>query len=359
MHREGNASVCALVACAALVATTLLLAFASSDAWAAPIKVACIGASTTSGDGSTAGHHFPDELGIALGGGYQVKNFGVSGTTMLKTGDNPYWKHAELNQAIAYQADIAIFWFGGNDAKPQNWTGHMAEFITDYEAMIAMFQALPSHPKTYLFLSMVIHDVEGIPKMVLEQQVLPEIKQVAAAKGSFVINYHDAFITHPEYFPDGVHPNDPGTTAIGKFVANILTVPSDGGTDVPLDATAGSDGDAAAAPPSKGDDAGASLDAASGKTQPPSSSGASGSMGPASSAGASGSASQANSGSPNGASGSNSTTGAPSNGANGYTPSGGGTGCSALRARPAPQEMAWVGCALLGLLALRRRSQGK
>jgi hypothetical protein len=278
---------------------------------------------------------------------------------MLKSGDNPYWNHAQLNQAIAYQPDIAIFWFGGNDAKPQNWTGHMAAFITDYEEMLRMFQALPSHPKTYLFLSMVIHDVEGIPKTVLEQQVLPEVKQIAADKGSFLINYHDAFITHPEYFPDGVHPNDAGTAAIGKFVANTLVAPSDGGTGVALDATGGSGGDAAAVPPSKGDDAAASLDAASDQAQPPPSSGASGSMGPISTGGSSGSAPQANSGSPTGPSGSSSTTGAPSNGSNGYTPSGGGTGCSALGARPASREVVWVGCALLGLLALRRNNRRK
>jgi lysophospholipase L1-like esterase len=341
-----------------LVAAALLIDFASSDAWGAAVKVACIGASTTSGDGSTAGHHFPDELGIALGGGYQVKNFGVSGTTMLKTGDNPYWNHAELRQAIAYQPDIAIFWFGGNDAKPQNWTGHMAAFITDYEEMLRMFQALPSHPKTYLFLSMVIHDVEGIPKTVLEQQVLPEVKQIAADKGSFLINYHDAFITHPEYFPDGVHPNDAGTAAIGKFVANILLVPSDGGTaDVALDAPSTGGGDATALPPPTGDDAATA--SASDAGQPVSSSSASGSMGPASTTGSSGSAPQANSGSATGASGGNSMTGPGASGSNGYSPSGGGTGCSALGARPASREAAWVGCALLGLLALRRSHQRK
>jgi lysophospholipase L1-like esterase len=339
------------------VVVTLLFGFASSEAGAAALKVACVGASTTAGDGSTAGHHFPDELRIALGAGYQVQNFGVTGTTALKTGDNPYWKHPALQQALAYQPDIAIFWFGGNDAKPQNWTGHMAEFIADYEEMIRMFQALPSHPKTYLFLSMVIHDVEGIPKTVLEQQVLPEVKQVANDRGSSIINYHDAFITHPEYFPDAVHPNDAGTAAIGKFVAAILLAPSDGGA---ADVGPGLDASGSAAvPPSSSDDAATAHEAASNATGPPSSSGASGSTGSASAAGASGSAPQANSGSTTVTAGAQSMASPGSSGGGGYGPNGGGGGCAAFGGTPASREMAWIGSALVGLLVLRRVNQRK
>src|SRR5688572_5424662 len=45
---------------------------------AAVIKVACIGASTTKGSGSTAGHHYPDELQKLLGAEYKTYNYGVS-----------------------------------------------------------------------------------------------------------------------------------------------------------------------------------------------------------------------------------------------------------------------------------------
>jgi lysophospholipase L1-like esterase len=225
-----------------LTLCSVLVALTSARALGAVTKIACLGASTTSGDGSSPGHHFPDELGIALGPAYAVKNFGVSGTTVLKTGDNPYWTHPELMQAIAYQPDIAIFWFGGNDAKPLNWTGHMAEFLTDYDQMIRMVQAAPSHPKTYVFRTMEIHDTEGIPKIVLEQQVLPEIDQAAADTGSVLVNYHDAFIIHPEYYPDGIHPDDQGTAAIGKWMAAILTgSPDDGGVDARAAASDASD----------------------------------------------------------------------------------------------------------------------
>jgi lysophospholipase L1-like esterase len=341
------------------ILTALLVAFAPRTAMAAVTKVACLGASTTSGDGSTAGHHFPDELGVALGPAYQVKNFGVSGTTVLKSGDSPYWKFPQLQQAIAFQPDIAVFWFGGNDAKPQNWTGHMAQFIADYEEMVRMVQAAPSHPKTYLFLSMVIHDVEGIPKMVLEQQVLPEVKQVAAATGSFVINYHDAFITHPEYFPDGVHPNDAGTAAIGKFVADILLMPqppSDGGTaGVSLDASSATGGDGSAVPPAMGGDAAMAPNVDASPVQTPPSSNGSGPMGSGSTGASSGAGSGSTTGSTAGMSAS--SGGATSNPGDGYGTGNGGSGCAASGSRPLRSDAAAsIGLALLGLLAIRRKT---
>src|SRR5258708_4812624 len=127
--------------------------------WARPAaagrRVAGVGASTTWGDGSTAGHHFPDELGRSLGAAFQVRNFGVSGTTVLRKGDTPYWPH--LPAAVAYAPDLAVFWFGGNDAKPQNWNAHQNEVIGDYEDMLHMFTALPTHTRLFIFKSIVSH----------------------------------------------------------------------------------------------------------------------------------------------------------------------------------------------------------
>jgi lysophospholipase L1-like esterase len=231
-----------------LSAVLLALGVLISSKASAAIKVSCIGASNFSGDGSSTGHHVPDELGIALGPNYVVKNLGISGTVMLFQGDLPYWNGQpgdlpHLKPALDSAPDIAIFWFGGNDAKAQNWTTHKDEFIPNYEETLRRFQALPSKPKLFIFKSMVIHDVEGIPKTVLEMEVLPKIDVISADTGAIVVPYHDAFINHPEYFPDGVHPNNAGTLAIGKFLKDIVlnamnTPPTpDGGT--PMDGGAG------------------------------------------------------------------------------------------------------------------------
>jgi len=211
---------------AALVPAVLF----SAGAAAAKTKIACVGASTTSGDGSSAGHHYPDELQRLEGNAAEVKNFGVSGTTMLRSVSASYWSTPALGQALAYAPDVVIIWFGGNDAKPENWTTHKGEFLGDYEAMIHMFQALPSHPRTYVVLSLLTRDTEGIPKAVVDAEVIPLCRQAAAETGSGIVDVHDDLATHPEYFPDGIHPDDMGTVAVAMLAYAVINAPADAGS---------------------------------------------------------------------------------------------------------------------------------
>jgi len=71
----------------------LLALFSLMTARAAePIKIACVGDSITQGAGAKSGQSYPAQLQALLGDGYKVGNFGVSGRTLLKKGDFPYWK---------------------------------------------------------------------------------------------------------------------------------------------------------------------------------------------------------------------------------------------------------------------------
>jgi len=63
-------------------------------AYSTPVKIACVGDSITEGSGLTspATQSYPARLQRLLGTNYNVRNFGVSGRTLLKQGDFPYWK---------------------------------------------------------------------------------------------------------------------------------------------------------------------------------------------------------------------------------------------------------------------------
>ena len=324
------------------------VALTASQAFAV-LKVACVGASNFSGDGSSAGHHVPDELGVALGANYMVKNLGVSGTAVLFKSDAPYWNGLpgdgpHLKPALDYAPDIAIFWFGGNDAKAQNWTAHKDEFIPNYEAFLKRFQDLPTKPKLFIFKSMVIHDVEGIPKTVLEMEVLPKIDVIAKDMNGIVVPYHDAFIGMPQLFPDGVHPNNAGTMAIGQFLAKLIT--DSMSSSPPADAGAGPT------------DAGTAVDTGSG---PAADAGTpmAGSGGSTGTAGASGGGSGGASGSggatttPGGTGGSSAPAGSGTSGTTSGS-SGSSGGCSL--AASAPLESApWLALAAAALFTIRAR----
>src|SRR5579872_6762992 len=117
---------------------------------AAPLKIACLGTSAMAGYGSSAGHHITDWMAMDLGADFEVKNFAVVGVTVLKQTDVSYWNRPEMKAAEAYNPDIVIFWFGGNDTFVQYWDAHKGEFEGDYTDLVHTFQALPSHPKTFL-----------------------------------------------------------------------------------------------------------------------------------------------------------------------------------------------------------------
>ena len=104
------------------------------DAQTAPtgrgkIRLACVGDSITYGSGLSERevNSYPAVLQKLLGEGYDVKNFGVSGATLLKSGDKPYWKQSEFKSATAFNPNIVVIKLGTNDTKPQNWS-HKEEF---------------------------------------------------------------------------------------------------------------------------------------------------------------------------------------------------------------------------------------
>jgi lysophospholipase L1-like esterase len=227
------------------VAAWLAAALLSTPASAATLKVACTGTSAMEGLGSTTGHHVPDELGRDLGAGFEVKNFAVDGTTAIASVSTSYAATPEMKAALAYNPDVVLFWFGGNDSFKGTWDAHKGEFKADYTSLVRAFQALPSHPKTLLVRLWVFVNTP-VQQTVIDQEILPIIDQMAVDTNSTLIDYRKAFEMHPEYFPDGMHPNDTGTLAIGKLFADSVTSAllemgtQDGGA--PLDAGAGGSG---------------------------------------------------------------------------------------------------------------------
>ena len=86
------------------------------------IRIACVGNSITDGNAmSSKSDSYPMALGRYLGAGYDVRNCGKSGTTMLKNGDYSYWNEQLFDDAINFNPNIVTIMLGTNDSKPQNW----------------------------------------------------------------------------------------------------------------------------------------------------------------------------------------------------------------------------------------------
>ena len=193
-----------------------------------PIKVACVGDSITFGAGieNREEHAYPAQLGRMLGPGWEVRNFGVSGTTLLRTGDAPYTKTPQFQEAKRFAPDVVVLMLGTNDSKPQNWK-RKGRFIADATDLIETFRNLPSHPTVWLCKPVpVFPERWGISNAVVLHEVIPHLDAVISRSEAAGIDCYTSLAAHPEHFPDKVHPNAAGATIIAETVAAALRQPA-------------------------------------------------------------------------------------------------------------------------------------
>lgn len=182
-----------------------------ASAGPAPTKWACIGNSITQGSN---GPSYTAKLAELLGNEYLVENDGVSGTTLLKRGDNPYWKNGKLANVFAFKPDIISIKLGTNDSKAWNWK-YGSEFEADLNALIDTLAAMPSKPRIFLALPCpAFANPFAIDDAVISGSIIPVIRKVASARGLGLIDANTPLRGHPEWFGDGVHPNSGGAAAI-------------------------------------------------------------------------------------------------------------------------------------------------
>ncbi|KAB2673982.1 MAG: hypothetical protein DVB31_02805 [Verrucomicrobia bacterium] len=190
------------------------------------IRVACVGDSITQGAGveNRETNNYPTVLGGMLGGTFEVRNFGRSGATLLKTGDLPYWTTDEFKAATAWTPDVVILKLGTNDTKPQNWKGRPA-FEQDLVALLAHFQGLPHKPRTKVWVCVPVPVYEtrwGINREVMDTGVVPSIMDVCQKHKVPVIDLNDALSGHPEMFPDKIHPNAAGARLMAMTIYQAI-----------------------------------------------------------------------------------------------------------------------------------------
>ena len=207
------------------------------------IRVACIGNSITDGHGidMATAYGYPAELQKILGDKYWVKNFGVSGRTMLNKGDQPYMNEMAWQDAQAFRPDIVIIKLGTNDSKPQNWQ-HAAEFGQDLEQMLttlcpelaqpakktkkAKNKSQASNLKPQIFLCTPIPAFKttwNINDSVIVNGIIPIQQEVANKYGLKIIDLHTLFANDGDkMLTDGIHPDGKGARRLAEIIAREI-----------------------------------------------------------------------------------------------------------------------------------------
>ena len=190
-------------------------------------KIACIGDSITFGAGVVQTRDrdaWPYILGRSLGDAFQVLNYGISGA-MAQVESEVVFKqyHDFIDDAVAADPELYLFMLGTNDCKTVNWKRDA--FIRDYNAMLDRIEAGSPSASVVLMAPPALFPsgkdnviAFGMDANVLQNEVVPLIKAIGEQRGFAVIDLYTFTDGHPEWFADGVHPNDAGNKAIADYL---------------------------------------------------------------------------------------------------------------------------------------------
>ena len=188
------------------------------------IRVACIGNSITDGHGidMATAYGYPALLQKKLGDKYWVKNFGVSGRTMLNKGNQPYMNEFAWKDAQAFKPDVVIIKLGTNDSKGINWK-YGEEFRQDLEQMINTL--LPNKPQIYLCTPIRAEkDSWDINDSIIANYIIPIQYEVAKKYGLKLIDLHSLFEGGEELMlTDGIHPSGKGAERLADIIYNQIS----------------------------------------------------------------------------------------------------------------------------------------
>lgn len=196
------------------------------------IKVACVGDSVTHGHGihPWKDNNYPALLGDIMGEEYHVSNFGVSGSTVQDSGDQPYTATKDYPESVDYEADILVFMMGSNDSKPENWKDEES-FREAYNKLLDTYLQGDKVPTVYLCTPPTAFFPESVTEGLTNYDIQPLyvetvaeiVREIAEERNLPVIEINDLTENRRDLFnKDNVHPNNEGAKAIAKAVFEAI-----------------------------------------------------------------------------------------------------------------------------------------
>lgn len=191
------------------------------------LKVACVGNSITYGIGASSKDKcYVSTLGNLLGNGFNVGNFGQSGSTLCRKSYKPYCETKEFILAKEFLPDIVIIALGTNDSQPRVWDiNDKSKLESDLKWLCNEFKNLDSNPSIYICLPPYVIDSPRWQhkETILSDEIIPVIKSVAKENEFKVIDLYSLLYKKNDCFKDNLHPNDLGHNLIAKRIKEVLT----------------------------------------------------------------------------------------------------------------------------------------
>lgn len=192
------------------------------------VKVACIGNSITYGSlvDNREVNAYPVVLQGMLGPGYDVRNFGRPGATLLRKGHRPYNLQTQFEQALEFAPDIAIIKIGINDTDPSDWPHFRDFFAADYAALLDTLKAV--NPEVRILISRLAPVTVAHPRFNAGTRQWRDsinilLENLAEARNLEFIDLGERLVDHPELLPDALHPNVAGARMMAQTAFEAIT----------------------------------------------------------------------------------------------------------------------------------------
>ena len=192
------------------------------------VKFACIGNSVTYGYGHKEREvtAYPVRLSQMLGDGFEVRNFGHSGATLLNKGHRPYTRQEVYRQLMEFAPDYAVIHLGLNDTDPRNWPNYRDEFYGDYMNIVKALRDINPKVEVYVCrMTPIFHWHRRFKSGTRDWywQIQEVIEDIAEYENFELIDLSRYIYHRPDLMPDALHPNEQGAGIIAKQLYSAIT----------------------------------------------------------------------------------------------------------------------------------------
>jgi lysophospholipase L1-like esterase len=133
-----------------------------------------------------------------------------------------YLSTNHINRAREFLPNIVTIMLGSNDARSDYYSS-ISLFVEDYKELVRIIQEFETKPDIFLIKPPPIFaNIYNHRNANLVNGIIPRIEQVANELDLPVIDVYTTLIDHPEYFPDGLHPNSQGASIIAEEIYKAI-----------------------------------------------------------------------------------------------------------------------------------------
>lgn len=181
------------------------------------IRVACVGDSITEGwrSSNPSLHSYPAVLQTLVGDRFEIKNYGIGGSTVMRCSDMPFRDKWGYIDSIADRPDLVILMMGTNDCNREYNIRRLDGFYADFVSLINEYHQTGAEVIVMTSPELFCNVNNEHIRRAVEWQ-----KEAAEKMSCGLIDINGWSHTNHICFPDDIHCDDSGYAAMAYFIAN-------------------------------------------------------------------------------------------------------------------------------------------